>query len=141
MNEHEHHSIEHLFGKIGRAMDTNVAPRREVLEQEYNRILEELGQDLVAFLSFGIGLVSSRVGTSRADEICATIVSSLLLAAPEAREPTEAAPPAPAPALADPWVKLERIAQLYDAWKQGDEREGAPSPRRTVEAIGEILLS
>lgn len=35
--------------------------------------------------------------------------------------------------------RLRRIAMLYDSWANGDEPEGAPSPRRTLLAIGEIL--
>lgn len=35
--------------------------------------------------------------------------------------------------------KLDRIAALYLAWVQGDEPEGAPSARRALQAIGEIV--
>lgn len=35
--------------------------------------------------------------------------------------------------------KLLRISALFNAWANGDEPEGAPSARRTVLAIGEIL--
>lgn len=32
-----------------------------------------------------------------------------------------------------------RISQIYNAWGNGDEPEGAPSKKRTLLAIGEIL--
>lgn len=35
--------------------------------------------------------------------------------------------------------RLARIAALYQSWVDGDEPEGAPSPRRTLLAIGEVL--
>lgn len=35
--------------------------------------------------------------------------------------------------------KLDRINLLYCAWADADEPEGAPSGRRTVRAIGEVL--
>ena len=35
--------------------------------------------------------------------------------------------------------RLRRIAALYASWADGDEPEGAPSPRRTLLGIGEIL--
>lgn len=36
--------------------------------------------------------------------------------------------------------KLDRIMRLVFSWKDGDEPEGAPSPRRTLQAIHDILL-
>ncbi len=34
---------------------------------------------------------------------------------------------------------LLRIAALFNAWANGDEPEGAPSARRTLQAIGDVL--
>lgn len=35
--------------------------------------------------------------------------------------------------------RLHRIAAIWNSWANGDWPEGAPSPRRTLLAIGELL--
>jgi hypothetical protein len=45
----------------------------------------------------------------------------------------------PSPVLAAVADEIDRIRALFDAWRNGDEPEGAPSARRTLLAIGEIL--
>lgn len=35
--------------------------------------------------------------------------------------------------------KMARIAEIFNAWANGDEPEGSPSSRRAMEAIGDLL--
>lgn len=41
--------------------------------------------------------------------------------------------------IAEQQAQLRGIADVYSAWANGDEPEGAPSARRTLNAIGDIM--